>query len=254
LIDLKEKKRVKKCKGRAFVFSPTADVAYLITKAHIEVLELPGLKTARKIEVGHARRLAVSPDGKTLAALTRTPLDRPTGGYRDELVVFDAAGAVRIRYETESRYETEAMSLAFSPDGKRLATGHWRGGARVWSAVEKGEPQRLKVERSYGLFPLWFDNDTLGLLLPDREQGSTDPEQWPTWTDMYLCDLSRGEPEAVRWRFENAPNRTFVTGRYALSADRQLLLAASNGLSVIDLKERKVERTFPGWKELAPKK
>jgi hypothetical protein len=249
LIDLKEKKRVKKWEEHALVFSPTEDIAYLTTKTHIEALELPGLKVVKKIAVPHASRLVVSPDGKTIAARYKTDLGDEKGWRYDELAVIDAtSGAVSIRYEGYA--DDTGASLAFSPDGKRIATGHWKGEARVWSTVKAGKPQRLKIETSYGLYPLWLDNDVLGLFLPVRAEWPEKPENW---TDMYRCDLSKEEPEAIRWRFENAPGQKSNSGRFALTSDRRVMAAGCNGLSVIDLDARKVERTYTGWKEL-PKK
>jgi hypothetical protein len=71
---------------------------------------------------------------------------------------------------------------------------------------------------------------------------------------MYRCDLSKGEPETVRWRFENAVGKQFNRGRFALTADGHRMVAACNGMSVIDPEAREVERAFPGWKQLDPKK
>jgi WD40 repeat protein len=250
LIDLKEKKRVKKWEEHALAFSPTEDLLYLTTKTHIEVLELPGLKVVQKIAVPHARRLAVSPDGKTIAVRHNTALGQEKGWRYDDLAVIDAAsGKVSLRHEGFA--DETGASLVFSPDGKRIATGHWKGEARVWSAVKEGKPQRITLETPHGLYPLWFDNDTLGLFLPVKSQSPEKPENW---TDMYRCDLSKEEPEAVRWRFENAMGQRSNRGRFALTADGRRMVAACNGLSVIDLDARKVERTFPGWKQLDPKK
>jgi WD40 repeat protein len=251
LIDLKEKKRVKKWGENGFAFSPTEDLLYLTTKTHIEVLELPRLKVLKKIAVPLAGRLAVSPDGKTVAARHKTDLGPEKGWRYDDLAVIDAAsGAVALKYQGFA--DSTGAALAFSPDGKRIATGHWKGEAWVWSAVKEGEPQHIKVETPFGLYPLWFDNETLGLFMQRRSQGI---EKEETWTDMYRCDLSKGEPEAIRWRFENAIGQWSAnSGRFALTADRRRMVVACNGMSVIDLNARKVERTFPGWKQLDPKK
>ena len=39
-------------------------------------------------------------------------------------------------------HETDRICLAFSPDGRRLASGNWAGTVKVWDAVAGGEPLR----------------------------------------------------------------------------------------------------------------
>lgn len=251
LEDLKEKASVKVWKDRNGVLSPTADILYLSTGTHIEFLGLPDLKPVKKVAVADVDRLGVSADGRTLVAAHRTKTKDGSPLRWDNLAVIDAAsGAVTVRHEgfDEGTYS----KLAVSPDGKRIAVCSKRGEASVWSAIKEEKPQRIRVETPYRLAALWLGNDTLGLFLPEREGSRWDPKkrdysgEGQTYTDMYLCDLSKPEPEAVRWRFENAPAERSNAGRFALSGDRRILVAACNGMSVIDLDARKVERTFTG--------
>jgi WD40 repeat protein/serine/threonine protein kinase len=41
---------------------------------------------------------------------------------------------------TFAGHETDRISLAFSPDGRHLATGNWQGTVRLWDAVAGGDP------------------------------------------------------------------------------------------------------------------
>jgi WD40 repeat protein len=84
---------------------------------------------------GHENRvscLAFSPDGKTLAtgSLSRTADRR---GRRGEIKLWDVAGGKKL--STLRGHETNVCCLAFSPDGKRLASVAEGESVRVWDVA-----------------------------------------------------------------------------------------------------------------------
>jgi hypothetical protein len=274
LVDLKEEKEVKTWRTTrrtdesdswgvpAFAMSPADDRIFLGTAEHVEVLSLPDLKVVQRVRVTQARRIAVSPDGKWFAALhaDEKETDRLTVASLDE-------PALRWTYNGQGL--DRAHALAYSPDGRRVATGHEKGVGRVWSAVWKGAAVReLKIDTPFPAFPLWIDEDVLALVsqpVPPKEMLEEDVAPGD-WADMYWHDLSASPPAVTHWRLENALLRSpnglsetifgpeFNSGRYALSADGRRLVAACNGFCTINLITRKVERTFPGASPLAPRK
>ncbi len=84
---------------------------------------------------GRRSSVAFSPDGKTIAAGygiegPRTPGDgRVLGG----VVLWDMASRTRLAEVPFPMYEGEALSLAFSPDGKKIAAGY--GGGDIGGGV-----------------------------------------------------------------------------------------------------------------------
>lgn len=274
LVDLKEKKELKTWGTPrredephpwgvpAFAMSPTEDHILLGTAEHVEVLSLPDLKVVQRVRVTQPRRIAVSPDGKWFAALYAD------GKEKDRLMI--ASLKERVSHWTYKGHGLErAHALAFSPDGRRVATGHQKGGGRVWSAVWEGAAVReLKINTPFDAFPLWIDEDVLALVsqpVPPKQTLEEDVARGD-WADMYWHDLSASPPAVTHWRLENALLRSpnghsgvvvgteYNSGRYALSADGRRLVAACNGFCTINLITRKVERTFPGASPLDTKK
>lgn len=248
LIDLKAEKVVKSWDEKWFAFSPTADHLYLTGQEHIEVIELPGLKSVQKLPVPHAYRLAVSRDGKTVAALH----GQLVGDQQQEngFLSFVDVGTRRVTVEYSGKELENASALAFSPEGRRVATGYEKV-VRVWPADQQGKPRALQVDTPFHVLPLWLDEDLLALVTQRyRIRGADAPVVQERWADMYLHDLSAEDSEPARWRFEWAMDKDWGNKnavRFALSADGRRLVAGCNGLTVFNLITRKTERTFPAF-------
>ncbi|MHB8957365.1 MAG: WD40 repeat domain-containing protein [Pirellulaceae bacterium] len=119
--------------------SPQVDVYDLLTGQFLRTL---------RADVGYsAHALAFSPDGRTLATAGWIPLTglfepepiRKSHGY---LALWDlgsgnCTAAVRIRERGAG-----IQALAFSPDGKTLATGDFIGGVRTWAVPEARWPTK----------------------------------------------------------------------------------------------------------------
>ena len=79
---------------------------------------------------GTAHAVAFSPDGRRLAAGDNGSLSVWDWEGRRLLHRFDAGGEKR-------------LSVAFSGDGGRLASGSWRGSVRLWDPTAEGKPMRV---------------------------------------------------------------------------------------------------------------
>jgi WD40 repeat protein len=98
----------------------------------------------------------LSPDGKTVAARS----------MRNELVLLEAAsGAVRASHRIRSRTPfTSLASIAFSPDGSRLATAHTDGTIRLHHPKTGEELSHFEGPKDAGSHSLAFSQDGKWLL------------------------------------------------------------------------------------------
>ena len=152
-------------------------------------------KTLEKAHSGFACSVAFHPDGKHLASVgadkkvkvwdltTRPPalaFSRPCDGSHSSLTAHAAAfnpkdgrqlaagndGDVTVwdwttgqRLHTFAGRPKQRISVAFSRDGRRLASGNWGGSIKLWDAQAGGEPLCTFSETHYPLGGLAFDND-----------------------------------------------------------------------------------------------
>lgn len=101
-----------------------------------EVIRITDVSTGRELTEthGHGRILAFSPDGKTVAFENGVSIhlwDTETGKTLD-------VSHVDPTNETDASLENVINAFAFSPDGKRFASGTWGGDVHLWNS-ETGE-------------------------------------------------------------------------------------------------------------------
>jgi WD40 repeat protein len=113
------------------------------------------------LEVFHDRCDAVHAAGTAYAAAFR-PFDgrQLAVGYDGSVMVWD--WQARRLARTFATGEKRPISVAFSRDGRRLATGNWRGTVKIWDAEAGGEPLQIfpeTVEARHPIAALAFDQD-----------------------------------------------------------------------------------------------
>jgi WD40 repeat protein len=106
------------------------------------------LKRTTKMDYGRVvPRITISPDGKTLAVLYAGDYDRnrTTGDLNGGVRLFDMASGKDVR--SIRGHKHMAISLAFSPDGKTLATGGSQNDfdVRLWEAGTGKELRAIAV-------------------------------------------------------------------------------------------------------------
>jgi WD40 repeat protein/serine/threonine protein kinase len=96
--------------------------------------------------LGTAYAAAFSPDGRQLAV-----------GSKGDVTVWDWRGGRIVR--TFAGDERQQISVAFSGDGRRLASGNWAGSVRLWDAQAGGESPGTFSETHYPVSALAFNKD-----------------------------------------------------------------------------------------------
>lgn len=117
------------------------------------------LRSLPPLQTGDFSGFNFSPDGKTIAAVMRLP-GGPGERERDAVVFWDAATGKEVRrLPTTATGDTgKPMAMAFSRDGRRLATSGRDGSLSVWE-LSGGRPRLLARERVNGFAELAFSPD-----------------------------------------------------------------------------------------------
>jgi WD40 repeat protein/serine/threonine protein kinase len=189
-------------------------------------------------------RLALSPD-EALVATTHGPDYIPTGP--GDLRLWDARSG---RELARTPPQSSLVRVAFSPDGKHLATGGARGHTKVWSVPDLREVAVLPHDDQRIVFALAFSPD--GRLVTGTSDGLLRIWEWESqrllaiWQGHpFSCDAATWSPdgkllatggrdEIVRlWNPTNQMEVAVLKGHagrvsgLAFSPDGQLLVSAS---------------------------
>jgi RNA polymerase sigma factor (sigma-70 family) len=101
-----------------------------------------GKEVELKGHKGYVRAVAFSPDGKLLASSSGIPPPKPPGAWKGELKLWDLT--TNKEKATLEGIECDVWCVAFSPDGKTLASGNIEGVIRLWDLATEKETATLK--------------------------------------------------------------------------------------------------------------
>jgi eukaryotic-like serine/threonine-protein kinase len=161
-----------------------------------------------------------SPDGKLIAAGVGWYGEQRVG----EVKVWDTATG-QLRFTLQA---TPAWAVAFSPDGKRLATGGANGAVKLWNAATGQEILALKRHRG-GVSGVAFSRDGRRLVTGSHDKTA---KVWDTGTGQELFTL-KGHTHYVRCVAFSPDGQRIVTG----SDDRTVRIwESSTGEEVFTLK------------------
>ncbi len=150
--------------------------------------------------------------------------------------IADAAREVRAL----DAHKDRVTSLAYSPDGRSIATAAWDGTARIWDAQTGKEERRLDVPPPRDYHPAHLMHI---LFTPDGEFVIVAQQAAPN------------EPGVIVWNrrtWEKVHEFRGGTGGVALSTDGRLIAcSAHNVLRLFELPSGKLVREIPGLHALA---
>ena len=190
-------------------------------------------EAARKFHVGieYIRCLALSSDGKRFAV----------GGYK---MAFGVPGLFQIGGPSQERYVGAELAhivtcIAFSPDGRTVATGTFDGELKLWEAATCQERANLRVKvKGQPVTAVTFvDSDTLAVAAGPEETGFDNRRD--ELREVELWDLPTARKRATLKR---------AASPLAASADGKLLATGTMDWNVClwDAKSAKPIRTLEG--------
>jgi tRNA A-37 threonylcarbamoyl transferase component Bud32 len=192
----------------------------------IRLWSLPDGRALEPLEAlsGKIEALAVSPDGRSLAAVTEDPDDADAPA---EAVLWDLPGRkVRLRLDG---HPAAVNAVAFSRDGRRIATGDRRGTLRVWDAgdgrllherkAHQGSIRAVAFGPSGGLATASWDRSVRLWEADGRERAEFRGFQQGVWALAVSPDgtrLATGDSEGkVRLWDVGRPGKPLAEGRHA---------------------------------------
>jgi hypothetical protein len=185
---------------------------------------------------GYLYDVALSRDGKWLAAGGRPPLARDPAKGNDVLKLWDLSGAEPRELPLSHSEKREPHALAFSPDGKTLAATGVGQFLTLWdlSTSPPREQVLLKIRNDITSRGLAFSPDGKTLAVSDGR--SLDGRNW---SELALWDVSRRPVPDPKLIFLEQPptgrqsSRRNVMQTLAYSADGKYLAGSNDNLIVL---------------------
>jgi WD40 repeat protein len=141
----------------------SADGKNIVSGSYDQTVRLWQVATGRELatlqtpQVIHG--VAISPDGRTIAAATGNRFasdDDRTPSRPGNVILWEVA--TRKERATLSAHESSARAVVFSPDGKILASGGYDGSIKLWEPEKAKERATLRGHQGY-VYSLAFAPD-----------------------------------------------------------------------------------------------
>jgi WD40 repeat protein len=131
--------------GRCALFSNDSSSIVLGEKDGLSVVEIPSgqVRNTYGSLPGHPLAVAVSPDGRWVAAA----LSRNQSGS-STILIWDAVSGVKVHNIPQTADE-DVVTLAFSPDGRRLASAGFAANIKLWDTESGLELLTLTGHKSW---------------------------------------------------------------------------------------------------------
>ncbi len=157
----------------------------------------------------NVRTVAFSPDGKRVATASHDFNVGGKDGNMSDIHLWDAATGRPLA--PAIRRDQWISALAFSPDGRVIASGDYGRTVRFWDAVT-GQPAGVPIEQRGIVFSVAFSPDGRTLAV-----GTVDPAK-----EARLWNLATGRPQGIAM-----PHKDWVV-EVAFSPDGRVLLTRSH--------------------------
>jgi WD40 repeat protein len=205
----------------AFSFAPQGNAIAVASRRRCVVYDLTsGSKLKQFPSLAGALSIQYSPDGSRLSGILNTP-----DGF--EIRLCDVADADK--QQVSSPFEQPFYSVAFSPDGRHLASGHAAGKVWLWDARTL-QPIGILNSNGRGLQHPFFSPD--GILLGAGDQSNGDAVFWnpSSGEEVARYTFKKGAFHTYRLRAKEdvvAPEKD--PARFAFSPDGQSFLSGPHG-------------------------
>jgi len=206
---------------QAFTFSPSRDEILVTSRRRCVAYRLAdGSKTETFAPLAGALSICCSPNGLWLAGVVT---------MNNECWVRVIERSSRSPPIESPKFSTPFYAVAFSPDGKQLATGHVGGNVLLWDAETLDSTGRLKSGGTGMQFPFYSPD---GQLLAAGDQKNSDVVFWDRQSgrEVRRYTFKQGSVHAYHVRkgaLEIAPETS--PHRFVFSPDGQAFLSGPYG-------------------------
>lgn len=205
----------------AFDFSPDSKSIAVVSARQCAIFNLQnGERLGAVKPLGGSLAIRYTPDGKQLVGIA-------TGKDGYQLIACDISTGKQVAEALA--FEEPFYSMAVSPDGTLIATGHAGGNVLVWKRDTLGPLKRLRSGDAQRLHPV-FSPDSTTLACGGQQNGTVVFFDVVSGRENRRMRYDRGDFPTVMRRDEEEQERPETDpARFAFSPDGELFLAGCYG-------------------------